>query len=51
MEGQYPDTWIDEQCRGWWRSDTVPKRWYLTGSNESIFWDEPGKGGGSSRRR
>ena len=49
--GQYPGTWVDEQCRGWWKSDTVPGRWYLASSNESIFWDEPGKVGGSSRRR
>ena len=41
-EGEDPDVWIDEHGRRWWRLDTAPGRWYLGGSNKTIFWDPPG---------
>ena len=40
-EEEDPDVWIDEHGRGWWRTDTAPGRWYLVGSNKTIFWDAP----------
>ena len=40
-EEEDPDTWVDEDGRGWWRLDTALGRWYLVGSNKTIFWDEP----------
>ena len=50
-EEEGPDRWIDGQFRLWRKSSSVPGRWFLYGSDETIFWDVPGKGGGPSRRR
>ena len=40
-EEEDPNRWVDEHGRIWRKTATLPRRWWLLGTD--IFWDEPGQ--------
>ena len=40
-EEEDPNRWVDKYGRIWWKTATLPRRWWLLGTD--IFWDEPGQ--------